>query len=378
MSYDVKTFKAIDEIEPEKWDRISTTVFTQHACLKEIEKLSEININPRYVVVERNGKIVAAVALYIESDAEYFTLEESVFGKYYRFLRPLYLGLNPCLISYIPLGTVFKSIEVDPALKAEERIYQLVVNAMEKIAKDEGLSQYGFLCITADEDTLRKVLEKNKFVKKFASFAVYMDIVWKSFDEYLASFKSKQRYTIKNELAKQKTNHIHTYHYSTLGDDKDEVIKLCNENFYKYQKRKSKTNSEFLQAVNKTLKNNIGLIVDKKDNQVVSCNMYFTWKDTLSLFKVGQNYQLSEGSYSLFNVTVYEPVKIAIKEGYRRIYNGGGAYQYKLLRGAKLKPLYIYLKSTSKMKQTFLKLTFPILSRMKLKKHQRLTGKHSK
>lgn len=376
MDYDVKTFKKIDDIEPEEWDSVSSTIFTKHVCLKEIEKLTKIKITPRYIVILKKGKIVATTALYIEEDAEYFTLEESVFGKYHKFLKPFSLGINPCLISHIPIGTIFNSIEVDATLKNQEKVYQLIINTMEKIAKEDGISQYGFLWIMEDDHILRKVLLKNKFVGKFAAFAVYMDVVWESFNDYLYSFKRKQRDTIKWELAKQKKKEIITFHSLALSDDKEEIIKLFNENFYKYQKRESKTNSEFIQGINNKLKNDIGLIIDKKDDKIVSCNMYFKWRDTISLFKVGQNYKLSEGSYSLFNVSIYEILKIAIKEGYSRIYNGSGAYQYKLLRGAKLKPMFIYIKSSSKIKQVFLRLVFPVLSQMKLKKHQRLSSKN--
>ena len=373
MEYDVKTFKKIDDIDSEDWDSVSSTIFTKHACLKEIEKLTRIKITPRYIAVLKNEKIVATTALYIEEDAEYFTIEESIFGKYHKFLKPFSLGLNPCLIGHIPIGTIFKSIEVDTTINAQEKIYQLIINSMEKIAKEEGIYQYGFLCIMEDEQILRKVLQENKFVEKFSSFAVYMDIVWESFKDYLYSFKRKQRNTIKWEFARQKKKGIITSHSLTLGDNKEEMIKLFNENFYKYQKRESKTNSEFIHGIYNKLENNIGLVIDKKDDKIVSCDMYFKWEDTISLFKVGQNYKLSEGSASLFNVSIYEPLKIAIKEGYSRIYNGSGAYQYKLLRGAKLKPMYIYVKSSSRIKQAFLRLVFPLLSHIKLIKHQRLS-----
>lgn len=375
MGIDIATYKRIADVPADDWDRVSTSLSTRHAFLGEVETLVPLAADPRYIVVSRDGSVIATAACYIERVAEYATLEQAVYGRLHRLFRLFALGLNPCLAGQSRLSGVLHGVEVDAPPGGREAICRLVLEAMAEIAGAEGIAQQGFVNLPADEVALSNALASAGYARKFSAFDVHFDVSWGSFDDYLHSFAHKSRYSIRRELANIERLGIKTERLAHWGGYRDDLISLFSENYSRYQGRPSKMSASFLAAVVEKFPDNVGFVVDTKNGRVVSGSMYFKWPGAMYVFKVGRDSALARNTASFFNTSVYELLKIAIASGCRKIYHGTGAYNYKVQRGASLTPMHMHVKCSSPVKQAFIRGIFPVLGRLKHRKHLRMLSR---
>ena len=369
MSYRIKVEPTVAGINKEEWDAIATSPFTCHAFVKIVERITTIKIKPRYILVYDGGKLISFVTAYIQEDAEYFTLEESVYGRHYQKIRKLLPELNPCLLCYSPLGNVCRTIEISKAVRNPGTVCQLIVDTLKAQATKEGLSQYGFFNVNEEDVLLRQTLRKNRFAKSFSSFEVFLDTRFDNFDSYLTSLSKSRRGLVKREVSKFKKQKIITEFTSAPGEKSPLITRLFNENFYKYQEKNSNFTSTILESLFAEMAEDCGLILDRSGNDIVSCSMYITWKNRMNMFKVGQAADAARNSCSFFNTAFYQPIHCAIDKKLERIGLGSGAYRYKMLRGAEIRPMYHFIKKTNPFANTVLGYIFQILSKRKFKKH---------
>ena len=144
---------------------------------------------------------------------------------------------------------------------------------------------------------------------------------------------------------------------------------IFKENYLKYHDRETQFQDEFIKQVFDEMPNNVGLIIDKKEDRIASCAMFLTGSGSLWLYKVGQNENEAANTSSLFVTAIYESIKMALERGYGHIDLGSGAYRYKLLRGAEIQPMYHYVKKSNPLANFGLKILFDKLSKRKLRKH---------
>lgn len=368
MSYSVKIFNNISEACADEWDMLASSPYNCFSFLEIVEEITTIEIIPRYILIYEKQKLVSTVTAYIQKDAEYYTFEQAVYGKYYKLIRAFLFRLNPCLMSYNPcVGTTM--MEISAKAVNREKICQIIVETMEQLARSEKISQFGFLNVSDEDRVFRNILNNNGYACTFSSYGIFFKVKWHSFEEYLMSLPGNRRAMVRKDLRKHAEAGMVISRATELGDDGPLISRLFNENFMKYQGRKSKLPVDFLEKLFSKLRGKIGLVIDKKDGQIVTCSMYFTGQGKMWLNKVAKDDTLAGNSRSLFVTATSESIKIAIENGYHYLDLGSGAYKYKLLRGAGVRPLYHYTKNSNFFINQLQKLMFKRLSKRKESKH---------
>ena len=369
--YSIKIFNSVNDLNKEQWDSLSTSVLTQYRFLQILENLRDLNVNPFYVEIWNESKLAATCIFYHELEAEYFTMSQSVFGPLDPILKKVGLGIDPSLTNASPIGTTFKNIEVHPDLINDQSIYNQIVFSLESIAKANNIKSYGLINIYETDILLRKALKSNRFVSKYSSFQCYMDIIWDSMDAYWKGFKKRKRDALKRERSINRRRGVIFKRGGLDPGTVDKMIKIYNDNFYKYQQKRSKVNDDLIRNLVESMADNIEVINAYQSNELIASHLIIKWNKTLNMFKLGQIEEVSKTTKVIFSVAIYELVEYAINNGYEKIYMGTGAYRYKSRRGGSLRPMYLHIKSSTFVNQFLLKLVFPILSYHKLKKHKK-------
>jgi len=198
-----------------------------------------------------------------------------------------------------------------------------------------------------------------------------VDINYKSLDEYLQPMKSEKRRRMKKENNRCKAHNIKTYVSSDINIVEFFPIMETIQKKYNTPGVIKKL-WDFLTCLQKNMKENFIIFFDTKNEKMISMVACVKFKDLIILFKSGnQNKRDEETTLSYFAINHIEPVKYAIDNKLKKISFGTGSYYTKTLRLAKLNPLYLHLKGTSKILQFYLKIIFPIINYVKYKKHSK-------
>jgi len=358
------------KIDRDEWDNLSASPFTCYDWVKTVEESKIIPVRPYYILVYDGNKPVAFAMTYIQTEELYSTIGKALLGKFEKLVPT---KLNPCLLCYSPISVTGKGIEISPEYKKKaDMITDLVLEKMEKIAKTEKLKFYGFLNLSDEEKEINSVLEKDGFNKCFTCFDTYFDVDFRSFDEYVKFLSSEKRAHIKKEISRHGSSDIKTH---ISSEDISRFFPIMRTVQKKYNGEATIKKLEiFLPYLQKNMKTNLIALFDTKIEEMTSVAICMRFKDFFILFKSGKcDKRDSETTASYFSTNHAELLKYATDNGLKKIQFGTGSYFSKTTRGAKLKPLYLHLKSNSKVSQFYLKIIFPIINYFKLKKHLKRT-----
>jgi hypothetical protein len=86
---------------------------------------------------------------------------------------------------------------------------------------------------------------------------------------------------------------------------------------------------------------NIGLVSTcRSEGHIIAFSLFIPWGDTVYVRMVGFDYEQLRGAYEYFNMLCYEPIRYAYAHRISSIHLGVEGYRAKLLRRAKLEPLW--------------------------------------
>lgn len=132
MTYEVKVSRFIDQVDISKWNGLADFCFLKSDMLKIIENL-DLGKNSYYVEIYSNGNLAGIAVFYGQYDSTYFTLEESIYGKYLNFVKP-FLGLNPSLLCYFPYSPFYEMFKIASGYNKRE-IFALISKRLEEIGR---------------------------------------------------------------------------------------------------------------------------------------------------------------------------------------------------------------------------------------------------
>ncbi len=359
----VSNLEKLSKKDIDAWNKISSSIFTRYYYIKAFEDEKIIDIVPRHILIYDDKKELIAFAIsYIENQSIYCDFEESSYGIYSKFLNK-FLSLKSSLVSFIPDDCGIKSIE----LKYEnEKIYELILDKMSDIAKEDNIKQFVIYNVFEDDKILLNVLKRKKFTRVFSSFSTYIDIIWDSFDDYLKSLKRPKQKRM--ELRKNKEMNLKIQEIDVGDKDLSKIVDLINANNLKYQENFVSIPLSFYSKIHKLFPDKIKFFKFTLKGSLVGASMCVFDTNCLHSAKGGQ-IELGFKNYSFFESSIYDPVRIAIKNKLQKVLIGTHAYKYKIERGAKLRPVYVYVKSNNLIRNLILKYMFMAISIYKHKKH---------
>jgi predicted N-acyltransferase len=367
MKMDGYTTAVLDDLEKlphrdkKSWDKIASSVFTKFEFIKIFEDENIIDIIPRHIVVyNKDMHLVGFAICYIENEGLYSTFGEGCYGKHHKLLNML-CDLNRTLVCYVPVGADVKAIEVSGD---DAAIYDLIISKMQEIVKDEKLKQYAIYALNDKDSVLIDVLKKRKFDRIFSAFMNYVEIKWDSFDDYvnnLKHYKVVRRELKKNHLAGLKIEQARS------KEEIEEVLNLIKRNFDKYYEGEMKLSSDLLLKFSKEFPDEIMFYRFVAKGEDVASSVYVLGNNFVNSW-MGGHRQVDFENFIFFDMVIYEPIRIAIRNKVPLVVLGSHSYWYKKARGAMRYPVYIYVKSERWLNS----LVFRLINRYKLRKHSKM------
>jgi predicted N-acyltransferase len=201
METRVKIFSRIDEIAAQEWNSLALQAapMLEYEYLYALEKSGSLcgdrGYHPAHLALYAGSEIIAIAPLYLRDRA----WVEFGDGGLIEFLTELTgLPFNSGLVGSIPY-TPIPGYDFLVAPRADaSRIYSDLLDKIDEIANERGLSTTR-LYFVAPESRLHSMLAERGYVRLTSAHPLWFNRGYRSFDDFLGSFKSSRRTKIKRE-----------------------------------------------------------------------------------------------------------------------------------------------------------------------------------
>jgi uncharacterized protein len=179
-----------------------------------------------------------------------------------------------------------------------------------------------------------------------------MNVVWPTFDDYVASRTKTRRKSIRAEIERFRAEF--TVEIGGVEATDDELIPLHARWRAKYGRPvpEPMLRRQYA-AIRERLGQEVRNVVARRDGRPAAFARFYEHEGTWYSRAIGFDYELVDGSFAYFNVLFYEPLREAMTRGIRALDYSYGSYEAKLGRGCTLQHFLLLLKPLSPMEPWF-------------------------
>ena len=326
---------SIEEISKKEWDSLVNVVdypFLKHDFLKLLENTSCVGAEtgwiPLHISISRDDELIAAMPLYLKSHSQgEFVFDHSWANAFYQHGLDYY----PKLVSSIPHTPASGPRFLLKDGENQKELFSLMKEGVKSIAKKNNISSWHILF--PEEREINFYENSNLSIRKNAQF-VWFNQNFKSFEDYLDSFRARHRKNVKKERSKIKKQDLIIETFS-----EEEINYDLLDKFYKFYlstniKRSGfsgyLTKQFFLNFPSNLFKNLVIVLAKKKsNNEMVGGSLFF--KDDKNL---GGRYWgcIDEFDCLHFECCYYQGIEYCIKNKLKR-FDPGVQGEHKIKRG---------------------------------------------
>lgn len=358
---------SITKIGVQEWDRlIGDNVVMSHGWLRTLEETYLVDLKPRYPLLREEGKLVGATLGYLSRPTDAVqTLNDVMFGRLSGFASRLGCSFLPVL-SCSPIrgqgSQLFVDRDLDPP--GRKKVMAELLDALEEMARSESLPLC-FLSVPEEEVELRELLKSRGYNGALALPTFYLDVRWRSFDEYLADVKRVSKNMARNVIKEINRNQRAGIRIEQLDDVKPHrarLYELADRHWFRYNRKHLPYTPAFFEKVREYLGGGAVLYAAFKESVLIGFMLLLRKDKRAYALELGIDPELGDKNATYFNLDYYAPLAEAIENGTKRIHVGGGLRDAKLRRGCKKQNLYLYYRSDSKTKNLALRPFFAFYS----------------
>ncbi|MGD0645774.1 MAG: GNAT family N-acetyltransferase [Candidatus Bathyarchaeia archaeon] len=348
---DVRVFKTVDGIGKEAIDLLVDDGFFTYGWFKTLETSKPLNLNPLYVTAYDKGKLVAFTPCFHDVADKYFLYGPNVVPFMKRVLNvrnQLRIGQNHVLLCYSPScqrTKIFLGKGLNEGL--------LISNLSEKIdavCKEEKILFSSFLFVSEFDKRLITRLENLGYHKFLWQSTFYLDVRWRSFEDYLKSLEHNVRNRVRREMRSCRENGVTIEEVTEFKDLSTTLSDLYFNHRLKFVKSAKRPEPCFYERLSDYAKANAIVFIAKKKGAVVGFSLCLRKDETLDVDQCGFNYELQNKSdFTYFNLCYYTPIKWAIQKGIRKMYYRHTAEKVKIRRGCKPEMIYSFVKCHNRL-----------------------------
>ena len=331
-----KFYSSIAEIEPGLWDGIfgSDNPFVQHAYLLALEQSGCVSAKtgwqPCHLALSDDEQVVAVMPSYVKSHSYgEFVFDWGWAEAYQRH------GLNyyPKLVSAIPFSPITgPRIGVIPTIKISE-VLPAVVEAVQQLALTRDYSSWHLLF--PDQALQQAFEELNNDGATLHRDAVqfhWFNRDYRSFDDFLATFRSARRKNLKRERRKVEEQGVSLQRKTgaEISDEDWHGFYHCYVDTYRKRSgHDGYLNREFFDQLRLNMTEHLMMVVARKGGAVVAASLFLFDKDTLYGRYWGA---LQDISCLHFEACFYQGIEFCIERGLQK-FDPGTQGVHKLMRG---------------------------------------------
>ncbi|GAA0966474.1 hypothetical protein GCM10009555_008450 [Acrocarpospora macrocephala] len=304
--YSTEVLDTITSVDPAEWDALGEVGdFTGHRWLRLAERVLAGH-RPRYLLLRRRGRLVAAAACTLEQRLQNPALEAR-FGWVLR--RTPYLHVGVPMMSKAGLlaqgGELAALCRELRALTRRERAPFSVIDHL-PVGHPAWSGLDGCHALAMAPETR-------------------MDVEWSSFEEYLGSLPRKRRQEVRRVARRSLGEGITVRPLAERGDPR--LDRLVGDVVQRHHGIHRFVPGLFEEAA-AVLGDDLTVLAAYRHGELAGCVALLRDGDDLSAKWIGRDYGLTEGT-SAYHALVAACVRTAIALGVRRVHFGASAYETK-------------------------------------------------
>lgn len=324
--YKVDTVDSIEYIYQRDWEELVGRDIAEYdyRWYKVNEKFDK-NLNPKYITVYKGNKLVGSAFISIQNK-----LDISIRKSHLTF--PL-LGKISFFRCSSPISN-FSGFFFN-----KEEVLKIIMKKIEEILKQNRAVLSNF--VIGQNNILSNFLESRGFYRIKCKPNTFLDIKWKTFDEYLSSLPKSERHDIRKTINRSKKYGISIEYKKNFSSMSKKLCELYGNVAGKHRERSMPEN--FFKVLDREMGDNTDLFLCKKEDKVIAYGLSLNNTAVASHKFLGLDYghRKSQAYFLLY----YEGIKKAINDGLKRIYFGSTTYRYKERIGCKRFENFQYIRS---------------------------------
>jgi uncharacterized protein len=329
----IQLASSLTDINKDQWNKLNICnhPFTSYDFLNALEISNSVSTKtgwtPKHILVKNeDNTIVGASPNYLKMhsygeyifDHSWANAYENAGGQYY-----------PKLLSAIPFTPATgPRILLNPQNNDNDKILKLIIDTYEHLIKNNNLSSAHINFITKE---LSNKLSKRNWIERKGLQFHWHNKEYKSFDDFLDKLKSTKRKAIKKE--RKKVNEYDLIIERITGDALN--IKIWDSFYEFYLSTIDKKwggaylTKNFFYLINESMKNNILLVIAKKNDEIIAGALNFVSKNTLYGRNWGSKLDIP---FLHFELCYYQAIEYAIENNIA-IVEAGAQGHHKIQRG---------------------------------------------
>jgi len=327
-----KIIESLQSIKADDWNRVAGTdyPFTRHEFLLALEQNDCVGEKfgwwPRFVVAYDNDKLVGAVPVYLKDNSYGEFVFDWSWADAYKRAGLDYYPKYVVSIPYTPASG--PRILVDAAHEQQTEIRQGLVQAVQQLAEQSGVSSLHWLFTDARDTVLLK--EQGLMLRLGCQFH-WTNHEYKNFDDYLQTFSAAKRKKIKRERrrAEEQGIELEVLHGNEMSDEQWQVYHHFYLDTFDRKWGMATLSLGFFKQLGRTMPNNVVVVFAKFQGQYVASAFNIKGEHTL----YGRHWGCNADFHSLhFEACYYQGLEYCIKHGLQH-FEPGAQGEHKISRG---------------------------------------------
>jgi uncharacterized protein len=307
-----------------KWDWLDS--FEQTGCVSE-----ETGWLPHHLVVEAGSRIVAVCPMYLKLHS----MGEFVFDwEWAEAAHRVGIQYYPKMLVGVPFTPVTGPRFLTASGEDRKSLIRLMGQALAKVAKDNKISSIHVNFCLADE---QEVLEEVGFFPRAGLQFHWQNQSFRTFDDYLGSFRSDRRNKIKRERREvaQRGITIRAFEGDALTRSQvHTMFRLYKGHVDRHYYGRQYLTREFFDEIHRRLAAYVCLMLAEREGKIIAGT--FNVRDDTAMY--GRYWgAFEEQPFLHFNVCYYSAIEHCIRMGLERFEAGAGG-SFKQLRGLDPEP----------------------------------------
>jgi len=326
MSYRFSVISSLSEVGQAQWDALADdNPFLSYAFLHALHESgsasAETGWQPQYLAVHENGKLAAAMPLYVKHHSYGEYVFDWAWAEAYQRNG---IDYYPKLLSAIP----FTPVTGGRLLARNDAARGALLDFLLEQQQAAGISSTHVLY---PPETQAMQLEKAGFMLRSGVQFHWLNPGYANFDEFLASLEHKKRKNIRAE--RRKVREAGATMRRIRGKDATELdwrfFHLCYSNTYAEHRSSPYLNLDFFLRIGAAMPHNILLVVAERDGHPIASSLVIHDENTL----YGRYWGAIEHVPCLhFETAYYQPLEFCI-ENRIATFEGGAQGEHKMARG---------------------------------------------
>ena len=338
--YRIRFVSTLDMVTQEDWDRClgaTGSPFLTYAFLRGLELCEcvgeETGWSPRYLLLERQGELIGAVAAYRKTHSQgEFIFDWSWADAAHRAGMPYY----PKLTVTSPFSPVAsEKLLIDP-LKVDDdertEVRRMLLAGLRSLCQYDPVTGLHLLFISESES--QHCERSGSLIRHTLQFQWTND-GYADFEAFLSRFRAKRRHQIRRErrLLRESGVVVNAYQGREVRPEHIPIIyDLYRATVEKYFFGNLYLNLDFFEHLYTHLRENLCLLLAERDGEVLG-GSFNLLHDGVLYGRYWGCYPGVEVPFLHFEVCAYRGIELCIERGWRRFEAGAGGGGHKFGRG---------------------------------------------